>query len=172
MSSIRPPGPFTFLPPVGAPRWSGTIRSTTLAGGTPIDSDVRGVDAGDTVTFAIMIENTGTSLKGAFDIVIRDHLPAQYQIPATGSNLQVYYGNRHRADRHRYRPGDGLHVSWEPCGPDGTADTPDDLFGWGIQLVDPVGAGVCSATRPEPGEQHHPGHLRSGDPRRCHPGRR
>ena len=133
-------GPVTFLAPGSSPRWSGTINSTNLAA-DPIDSDVSGVDAGDTVSFAITIENTGSSLNGAFDIALRDDLPALFQIPAGGPNLQVYYGN-----------GSGpIDYTGLGGGPDGFDDTPDDLFGDGIQLTDPVGAGVCQAHDPNLG---------------------
>ncbi len=153
--SPDPPGPVTFLGPASAPRWSGTINSTGLAS-NPIDSDLIGVDAGDIVSFAILIENQGTSLNGAFDIQIRDTLPEGFQIPTTapGLNLQIYYGDgtgpisytslATPADCTGTWPGD-------PCGPDGTAGTADDLFGAGIELVDPVGQGVCQAHDPNSG---------------------
>lgn len=146
-------GPVTFLDPTNAPRWSGTINSTNLAA-NPIDSDVSGVDAGDIVTFAITIENSGTSLKGAFDITPKDTLPDEYQIPAGGLNLQVYYGDGSGPISYTYNPSGGACTgSWpgDPCGPDGLSGTPDDLFGDGIQLVDPVGQGVCSAHDPNLG---------------------
>ena len=133
-------GPVTFLDPVNAPRWSGTINSTNLAA-APINSNVSGVDAGDIVSFAIAIENTGSSLKGAFDILLRDDLPAPYQIPGSGLNLQIYYGNG----------GGPIAYLGQGGGPDGLPGTPDDLFGVGIQLVDPVGQGVCQAHDPNSG---------------------
>ena len=75
------------------PRWSGVIHSNGLDA-NPIDSNLSGVDAGDLVTFAITIENTGTSNNGAFDIQLQDVLDTEYyQIPAGGLNLQVYYGD-------------------------------------------------------------------------------
>ncbi|MEW6093931.1 MAG: sortase [Chloroflexota bacterium] len=118
-----PTGPVTFLSPGNTPRWSGTINSTNLAT-TPIDSDVTGVDAGDTVTFAIVIENQGHSGKGAFDITLTDTLPAQFQIPGGGLNLQIYYGDGTGPVGYTGLGGGG-------GGPD------DDLFYNGIQLVDP-----------------------------------
>ncbi len=150
-----PAGPVTFLAPINAPRWSGTINSTNLAA-TPIDSDVSGVDAGDTVTFAIAVENTGSSLKGAFDIVLRDDLPTPYEIPgaAPGLNLQIYYGNGTGPIAFTYPTGGPACTGvWpgDPCGPDGAPGTMDDLFGYGIQLVDPVGQGVCQAHDPNLG---------------------
>ena len=147
------PAGVAFQPPGSAPRWTGTINSSGLAA-RPINSDVRDVDAGDTVTFAITVENTGTSLKGAFDIRIADVLQPEYQIPATGLNLQVYYGNRTGPIAYTGIAAPGNCTgSWpgDPCGPDGTADTADDLFGWGIELIDPVGSGVCQAHDPNLG---------------------
>ncbi len=129
-------GPVTFLAPASAPRWSGTINSTNLAA-SPIDSDITGIDAGDTVSFAIVIENQGSSLNGAFDIDILDTLPAGFQIPSGGLNLQIYYGN-----------GTGPIAYTRP---DGSPAAPGDLFTTGIRLVDPVGQGVCSAHNPNLG---------------------
>ena len=81
------PGTVTFLAPGDAavpPRWTGTINSTGLDA-NPIDSNLSGVDAGDTLTFAIIIENQGNSINGAFDIMLQDTLDsAYYQIPVTG----------------------------------------------------------------------------------------
>ena len=53
---------------------SGTVTSDGLAA-NPIDSDLSAVDAGDVVTYAIVIENTGSGLTGVFDIVVQDTLP-------------------------------------------------------------------------------------------------
>ncbi len=70
----------------------GTIQSSNL--GTTIDADLSNVDAGDLVKFAIVIENTGSSTNGAFDVRVRDDLPSGYLIPATGPglNLEVFDG--------------------------------------------------------------------------------
>ena len=68
--------------------------------------------------------------------------------------MQVYYGDRSGPISTDFPSGAGACTgAWpgDPCGPDGVADTPDDLFGAGIQLVDPVGAGVCSAHDPNLG---------------------
>ena len=75
----------------GCPRFSNTISSSDLDG-TPIDSDVSGVDAGDTVTFAMVVENTGDSQNGAFDVQFKDDLPSGYAIPGGGLNLCVTDG--------------------------------------------------------------------------------
>lgn len=150
-----PAGPVGFLPPSSEPRWSGTINSAGLAA-YPIDSNITGVRPGNVVSFGIVIENKGTSLKGAFDIVINDSIPNIYTIPAGGPNVQIYYGDGtgpidmevdgvvQQSDCIGGWPGN-------PCGPDRLANTPDDLFGRGIKLVDPVGQGVCDAYNPNLG---------------------
>jgi LPXTG-site transpeptidase (sortase) family protein len=139
----RGPAGVTFLVPGSAPRWTGIINSSGLAS-RPINSNVRDVDAGDTITFAIKIENTGTSLKGAFDIQIQDILQPQYQIPAGGLNLQVYYGNGTGPIPYR-----GLTSA---CTASGNNDScGEELFQNGLELIDPVGAGVCQAHDPNSG---------------------
>ncbi len=134
------PAGVTWLDSSNAPRWNGTISASGLDA-TPIDANVNGVDAGDIVTFAITIRNTGSSLKGAFDITLRDILDTDfYQIPTSGNglNLQIYYGD-----------GSGpINYAGLGGGPDGTDGTADDLFGQGIELQDPVGEGVCQAHDP------------------------
>ncbi|MBN2085466.1 MAG: DUF11 domain-containing protein, partial [Anaerolineales bacterium] len=139
----RGPAGVTFLAPGSAPRWTGTVSSAGLRT-RPVNSNVRDVDAGDTVTFAITVENTGTSLKGAFDLQIRDLLQAQYQIPATGLNLQVYYGNGTGPISYR-----GLTSSCIAAGNNDSCG--EEIFQDGIELIDPVGAGVCSAHDPNLG---------------------
>ena len=86
-------GPVPFAPPgsAGAP-FSGTITSAMLAE-VPIDSDLAGVDAGDLVRFAIVVENTGRGIRGAHDILIRDTLSAGFEIPPGGLNLTVTRGD-------------------------------------------------------------------------------
>ena len=75
-------------------RGSHDIGSEALAG-IPIDANLTGIDAGDTVSFVITVENTGTLDRGAFDIAIRDTLPAGFAIPTTpsGLNLSITDGN-------------------------------------------------------------------------------
>jgi uncharacterized repeat protein (TIGR01451 family) len=65
----------TFTPPGGScPRFSGTINSSNI-GSLNLNSNVSGVDANDTVTFAIVVENLGTGPNGVFDVKIRDIFP-------------------------------------------------------------------------------------------------
>lgn len=80
-------GPVTFAAPgtTGA-AFTGTITSAGLAS-HPIDANVTGVDAGDLVRFALVIENTGGS--GAFDAAIKDVLPTGLSHP---QNLRVTNG--------------------------------------------------------------------------------
>ncbi|HEC24234.1 MAG TPA: DUF11 domain-containing protein, partial [Chloroflexi bacterium] len=90
-------------------------------------------DGGDLVTFALMIQNTGSSPGGAFDITIRDELQSpDFQIPGhgvDGINLSVTYG-------------DGTPVSYTAL----NAADPVPLFGDGIEIVDPGPAqGACEA---------------------------
>ena len=49
---------------------------------TPIDANIENVDAGDLVTFAIVIENTGPPPNGAFNVIVTDTLPAGFDIPS------------------------------------------------------------------------------------------
>ncbi|MGE3820371.1 MAG: beta strand repeat-containing protein, partial [Isosphaeraceae bacterium] len=85
-------GPVAFnAPGTAGSRFAGTIQSTNLAA-SPINSDLSGVDAGDRVTFALVIENTGSGLHGGFDVSLRDTLPAGFAIPGGGLNLRVVDG--------------------------------------------------------------------------------
>jgi fimbrial isopeptide formation D2 family protein/uncharacterized repeat protein (TIGR01451 family) len=85
-------GPVGFSAPGSAGvRFSGVIDSTSLAA-TPVDSNLNGIDAGDLVTFAIIVENRGAGINGAFDIRIDDEVPSGFVIPPGGANLQVTDG--------------------------------------------------------------------------------
>lgn len=92
--SGRLPSNITVSAPGGScPRISGSgmpVNSSNL--GTTFNSNLSNVDAGDLVTFAIVIENIGRSVDGAFDIKIRDTLPAGFSIPSGGLNLCVTDG--------------------------------------------------------------------------------
>jgi len=117
-------GPVSFSAPgTASPRFSGTIHSTNLAT-TPINSNVSRVDAADLVTFALVIENTGTGLHGAFDVCVRDELPAGFSIPAGGLNLSV-------------TDGAGNPLAY--------IDQSGGLFGSGIELTDGPSAGALAA---------------------------
>jgi len=128
--------PIFNAPGTSGPRWSGVITNSVV---TNIgSSDLLGADAGDLLTFAIVIVNSGSSAKGAFDLRLSDLLQPEYQIPASGLNLRVSYGD----------PGTpvtpagglsfvGLGTTPGNSGPDGISGNADDLFGAGIELIDP-----------------------------------
>lgn len=85
-------GPVAFTAPgTAGNRFAGIISSAALDT-TPIDANLIGADAGDRVSFAIVVENTGSSLKGAFDVLISDILPTGFEVPAGGLNLRVTDG--------------------------------------------------------------------------------
>jgi fimbrial isopeptide formation D2 family protein/uncharacterized repeat protein (TIGR01451 family) len=90
--SLAAVGPVAFSAPGSAGyRGAAAITSAGLAS-RPIDSNLTRMDAGDLVTFAVVVENTGTGLRGAFDVRLRDTLPAGFSVPAGGLNLRVTDG--------------------------------------------------------------------------------
>ena len=109
-------GPVAFTAPnvLGNP-FAGTFTSANLAA-TPIDSNISGVDAGDRVKFAIVVENSGGA--DAFDVLLHDVLPNGFGVPGSGQglNLQVFNGA-------------GVALTFA-----------GDLFGAGLSITDP-GAG-------------------------------
>ncbi|WP_160122397.1 SdrD B-like domain-containing protein [Rhodovarius lipocyclicus] len=117
LTAAAGPSGVTFNAPGSATAFTGTITSAGLAS-TPIDANLIRADANDTVTFAIVVENVGSGVRGAFDTLIRDSLPTGFHIPAGGLNLQVHYG-------------DGTAVAYTLTG-SGLFDAAG-----GIQLTDP-----------------------------------
>lgn len=73
------------------PDFTGTVSSDNLANEGP-NGDATGLDANDVVRFAIVVENTGTGLNGAFDVAISDSVPEGFEIPAGGLDLCVTDG--------------------------------------------------------------------------------
>lgn len=120
---------FTDISAGGAP-FTGTINSDGVAA-TAIDSDITGIDAGDTVRFAITVENTGASPGGAFDIRVSDTLPDGFSIPPGGLNLQVFDGT-------------GAAVTF--------TELTGGLFGDGIELTDGMTRGAVGAANDTSGE--------------------
>ncbi|MBP3959943.1 isopeptide-forming domain-containing fimbrial protein [Gemmata sp. G18] len=85
-------GPVAFnAPGTAGARFTGTISFAGLAA-TPINSNLRNVDQSDLVTFAVVVENTGSGPNGAFDLLIRDTLPEGFTLPPGGINLRVTDG--------------------------------------------------------------------------------
>ena len=125
---------FTPTPPVALPlsvsapgssgfRFSGGIVSSQYVTASPprLNSNLSGIDAGDLVTFNILVQNTGSSRAGAFDVTLADTLPPGFRIPTAGEspaqlNLQVTDGT-------------GAAISYTSLA--------GGLFGTGIQLTDP-----------------------------------
>ncbi|MFN8480950.1 MAG: isopeptide-forming domain-containing fimbrial protein, partial [Kouleothrix sp.] len=62
--------------PGSCARINGTVHSGNL--GTTFNSDLTNVDSATRVTFAIVVENSGTSQLGEFDARVRDTLPAGF----------------------------------------------------------------------------------------------
>jgi uncharacterized repeat protein (TIGR01451 family) len=171
--STSPDFAFTGTPPtanfpdppyVGPPRWdSGTITDPADVG----DAGVRGMEGEDIVTFALVISNSGHSPNGAFDITIRDVLQyPEFELPGTVAplNLQVAWGDGTPftlGGAPGYTgiagPGDCTGLPWNPaapnpCGPDNIADTDDDIFGWGFEIIDPgIAQGACEMEGVTPG---------------------
>ena len=114
-------GPVAFTAPgSGGKRWVGTISSSGLAT-APINSNVSALDAGDLVTFAIVVENLGSGPEGAFDVTFRDTLPAGFVVPADLAALNLSVTD-----------GAGTALAFSDLG--------GGLFGSGLQLVDPGAA--------------------------------
>lgn len=106
-------GPVTFQSPSGTcPSFSGTITSTNLAT-APIGSSVSGIDAGDQVKYAMVVENKGGSPSGAFDVELKDVLPTGMSASSTGIHLCAMRG-------------DGVAIPFTDLG--------GGLFGSGIKL--------------------------------------
>ena len=111
--------PVAFSAPGSAcPRFSEAITSANLAA-APIHSDVSGVDAGDLVTFALVVENSGHS--NAYDVQVKDDLPAGFILPGGGMNLCVTNGS-------------GTALTYSDLG--------SGLFDSGIELDDPAGGAL------------------------------
>ncbi|MBY8977921.1 DUF11 domain-containing protein [Rhodobacteraceae bacterium NNCM2] len=114
---------------LGTPGFTVTspLTSDDLAA-EPIVSDLAGFDAGDTVKFAIVIENTGG--QDGFDIELSDILPTGFAVPAS-FNLDVRYG-------------DGTEILFDAT-PDGsTVSFSGDLFNSALIINDPTGTGAIA----------------------------
>ena len=99
--------------------FTGRITSSALDAQL-IDADITtdGLESGDTVRFMIVVENTGEGRNGAFDVQIRDELPAEFEF-VTGS-LSVVDGT-------------GAALSFTSVG----THPEHALFGSGLLLDDP-----------------------------------
>ena len=124
-------GPVAFTAPGTAGfRATGPLTSAGLTT-SPINSNVSALDAGDIVTFAIVVENLGSGPEGAFDVALRDTLPAGFVIPGGGLNLSATDGN-------------GTALAFTDLG--------GGVFGSGLALVDPaVDQGALRVASPTAG---------------------
>jgi len=115
--AIVAPQPIS-LPGSGCPRFPGVIHSSGLAV-NPVDSNLAGAQATDVVTYAIVIENVGSSSEGAYDVRFFD-TPAPNMFPTGfgvgGINLCVTDGT-------------GAPIAFTDLG--------GGLFGSGLELDDP-----------------------------------
>jgi len=111
----------------GAP-FTGTLSSTGL--GTPVDSDLSGIDTSDFVRYAVVIENTGSSSRGAFDVELKNNIPAGMEIVPGSLNFKVTRGDGVAL---AFRGIDGTVLATEAMVIDAFFN---GLYGGGIQLDD------------------------------------
>ncbi|MGO9601741.1 MAG: hypothetical protein ACLP7Q_27530 [Isosphaeraceae bacterium] len=117
-------GPAGFSSPGSSGfRATSAITSSGLAS-SPLNSNVTGIQANDLVTFAVVVQNTGSGLHGAFNVEFKDTLPPGFAIPSTGPNLSVTDGN-------------GNLLPYTDLG--------GGLFGSNLELTDGNGTGALSA---------------------------
>ena len=110
----------------GAP-FTGNITSTGIAA-IPVNSDIAKVDGGDIVRFAVLVENVGSASGGAFDVSVKDLIPAGFEAVVGNLNFSV-------------RDGNGNVLGFTDLGGGPNADTGAGLFGNGIRIDDAVGQG-------------------------------
>ena len=101
-----------------------TPTSSNALASAPNTGAVTEIDAGDTVDFAIVLENIGGA--DAYDMIIKDAMPSGLQVPSGGLNLSV-------------KQGDGTTLSYTRLGPGGVDA---DIFANGIEITDPAES-VC-----------------------------
>ncbi len=99
-----------------------TIAAKSAA--SPITGTMANFDAGDPVTFALVVQSSGSGLNRAYDITPKDLLPAGFVVPASGLNLRVT----------------GATLSVTNVGGN------SGLFGQGIVVKSPIGTSGTLAT--------------------------
>jgi len=90
-------------------QFSGPVTSADLDA-DPFSDRLRDVAAGDQVTFVIAVQNKGAA--AAWDVVLRDTLPAGFIVPAGGADLHVTNGAGYdiATTGDLFSPTDGLHL--------------------------------------------------------------
>ncbi|NWF67574.1 MAG: DUF11 domain-containing protein, partial [Chloroflexi bacterium] len=116
---VLPGGVTISAPGSTCPRVTGTVNHANYTAGG-FNSNLANADVGDLVTFVIIIENTGRSPNGAFDVRVRDDLPAGLAIPTGGAGLNLCVRSGAGANLPFTNIGTGL---FDPAG--------------GIELTDP-----------------------------------
>jgi fimbrial isopeptide formation D2 family protein/uncharacterized repeat protein (TIGR01451 family) len=143
---------FLFKQTPGQPGFAVTAPLTLAdLAGRPVDSDLSGVDAGDTVKFALVIANAGG--QDAFDLLIRDALPtvdlngdgapdpsAGFRLPSNPADLRL-----------DVRFGDGTAIAFDGSAAPAPLTWSGDLFGAGIRIADAAGAGALAPDGPNDG---------------------
>ena len=135
-TSVYTPG-YTPSDPTGLVRPAGDTSANPLTGVladtdiASLDTDLTNVDAGDTVRFAIVLDNQGRSTNGAFNVAFNDNLNSNID-PTSVANLRIVRGdgtplNLTTDVRHA---GGGALITSE-------ADGLAGLLGAGLELVDP-----------------------------------
>jgi uncharacterized repeat protein (TIGR01451 family)/fimbrial isopeptide formation D2 family protein len=76
------------------PVWTtgATINSTSLSNPNVFNSDLYHADAGDWITYAIVLENRGSGIHGAFDVTFRDMTHPGFAPPPGTWNLRAHDG--------------------------------------------------------------------------------
>ena len=100
--------------------------SATLSG--PINNtNISRIDSGDTVRFQISVENTGLSLGGACNVLVKDVIPQGFAIPSAGLKMTVTDSN-----------GKAIRYSLV------NSTDPNSLLSGGIQLTDTLSGGQAT----------------------------
>ena len=137
----------------GSP-FTGTISSTSLAAHA-IDANATGIDAGDTVRYAVTIQNTGSSMNGAFDVTLTDALPADFAA-ATNINFNAVNGAGQRLVVTDTSGAVIVDAAGNYAGGKTQVDLLAALQGTGIRLQDPADAagagGALKASDPSNGQ--------------------
>ncbi|MBK8810789.1 MAG: hypothetical protein IPN69_08680 [Acidobacteria bacterium] len=89
----------TTPPPPGACNaiWSPSLNSTMLGTGG-FNADVKNVDANDWITYGVVVENRGSGLNGAFNVVLNDSSTIPVT-PVIATGLRAHDGNRNWLER-------------------------------------------------------------------------